>query len=38
MHLPAQVGDYTDFFSSINHATNTGMMFRDKNNALLPNW
>lgn len=38
MHLPARVGDYTDFYSSIYHATNVGMMFRDKNNALLPNW
>lgn len=38
MHLPARVGDYTDFYSSIHHATNVGMMFRDKNNALLPNW
>jgi fumarylacetoacetase len=38
MHLPAKVGDYTDFYSSIHHATNVGIMFRDKNNALLPNW
>ncbi|XP_066152444.1 fumarylacetoacetase isoform X2 [Euwallacea fornicatus] len=38
MHLPAQIGDYTDFYSSIHHATNVGMMFRDKNNALMPNW
>jgi fumarylacetoacetase len=38
MQLPAQIGDYTDFYSSEYHATNVGMMFRDKNNALLPNW
>lgn len=38
MHLPVKVGDYTDFYSSIEHATNVGTMFRDPNNALLPNW
>jgi fumarylacetoacetase len=38
MHLPFQIGDYTDFFSSKEHATNTGTMFRDPANALLPNW
>ncbi|MDQ3017276.1 MAG: fumarylacetoacetase [Bacteroidota bacterium] len=38
MHLPVAVGDYTDFYSSIEHATNVGMMFRDPANALLPNW
>jgi fumarylacetoacetase len=38
MHLPIQIGDYTDFYSSIDHATNVGKMFRDPNNALLPNW
>ncbi len=38
MLLPVQVGDYTDFYSSIEHATNVGTMFRDPNNALLPNW
>lgn len=38
MHLPVEVGDYTDFYSSIEHATNVGSMFRDPNNALLPNW
>ncbi|PSN41076.1 Fumarylacetoacetase [Blattella germanica] len=37
MHMPAKVGDYTDFYSSIHHATNCGIMFRDKDNALLPN-
>ena len=38
MHLPARIGDYTDFYSSIEHATNVGTMFRDPKNALLPNW
>ena len=38
MHLPLRIGDYTDFYSSIEHATNVGMMFRDPANALLPNW
>ncbi|NQX91683.1 MAG: fumarylacetoacetase, partial [Flavobacteriales bacterium] len=38
MLLPVHVGDYTDFYSSIEHATNVGTMFRDPNNALLPNW
>ena len=38
MLLPVQVGDYTDFYSSRDHATNVGTMFRDPNNALLPNW
>lgn len=38
MHLPVRVGDYTDFYSSIEHATNIGTMFRDPDNALLPNW
>ncbi len=36
--MPIQIGDYTDFYSSIEHATNVGTMFRDPNNALLPNW
>lgn len=36
--LPIQIGDYTDFYSSREHATNVGTMFRDPNNALLPNW
>ena len=36
--LPVQVGDYTDFYSSREHATNVGIMFRDPQNALLPNW
>ena len=38
MHLPVRIGDYTDFYSSIEHATNVGKMFRDPENALLPNW
>ena len=38
MLLPVRVGDYTDFYSSREHATNVGTMFRDPNNALLPNW
>ena len=38
MHLPVHIGDYTDFYSSIEHATNVGKMFRDPENALLPNW
>lgn len=38
MHLPATIGDYTDFYSSIHHATNVGIMFRGKDNALMPNW
>lgn len=38
MQLPVHVGDYTDFYSSIEHATNIGKMFRDPDNALLPNW
>ncbi|MDQ2857162.1 MAG: fumarylacetoacetase [Candidatus Eremiobacteraeota bacterium] len=38
LHLPLEVTGYTDFFSSREHATNTGTMFRDARNALLPNW
>jgi len=38
MQMPVKVGDYTDFYSSIDHATNVGTMFRDPKNALLPNW
>lgn len=38
MLLPVQIGDYTDFYSSKEHATNVGKMFRDPENALLPNW
>ncbi len=36
--LPAAIGDYTDFYSSREHATNVGSMFRDPDQALLPNW
>ncbi|MDP1581528.1 MAG: hypothetical protein Q8M02_14760, partial [Candidatus Didemnitutus sp.] len=35
--LPAQIGDYTDFYASIHHATNVGSMFRP-DNPLLPNY
>ncbi|MGB0837934.1 MAG: fumarylacetoacetase [Flavobacteriaceae bacterium] len=38
MLLPVDIGDYTDFYSSKEHATNVGTMFRDPDNALLPNW
>lgn len=36
--MPAQIGDYTDFYASKEHATNVGIMFRGKDNALMPNW
>ena len=36
--LPAAIGDYTDFYSSREHATNVGTMFRGVDNALMPNW
>ncbi|WP_321475495.1 fumarylacetoacetase [uncultured Paludibaculum sp.] len=36
--LPAAIGDYVDFYSSLEHATNVGSMFRDPANPLLPNW
>lgn len=38
MLLPLQIGDFTDFYSSKEHATNAGLMFRGKENPLLPNW
>ncbi len=38
VHLPVNIGDYTDFYSSREHATNVGIMFRGKDNALMPNW
>jgi len=38
VRLPVTVGDYTDFYSSREHATNVGIMFRGKENALMPNW
>lgn len=38
MQMPVRVGNYTDFYSSIEHATNVGKMFRPDGDALLPNW
>lgn len=38
MKLPVEIGDYTDFYSSKEHATNVGIMFRGKENALMENW
>lgn len=38
LHLPARIGDYTDFYSSIHHATNVGTMLRGADNALQANW
>lgn len=38
MQMPVKVGDYTDFYSSIDHAINIGTMIRDPKNALMPNW
>lgn len=38
MHMPGKIGDYTDFYSSIDHARNAGVLFRDKDNPLLPNY
>lgn len=38
MHLPLYIGDYTDFYSSEQHAYNVGCLFRDPANALMPNW
>lgn len=38
MHLPVDIGDYTDFYASREHATNVGTMFRGPENALMPNW
>ncbi|MBL9140657.1 MAG: fumarylacetoacetase [Phycisphaerae bacterium] len=38
MGMPACVGDYTDFYASVHHASNVGTMFRPTGNALLPNW
>ncbi|MDC0098875.1 fumarylacetoacetase [Crocinitomicaceae bacterium] len=36
--IPVRIGDYTDFYSSEQHAYNVGSMFRDPDNALMPNW
>lgn len=38
LFFPVEIGDYTDFYSSKDHATNVGIMFRGKENALMPNW
>lgn len=38
MHLPAKIGDYTDFYASINHAMNIGKMMRGVGNELMPNY
>lgn len=38
MMLPLHIPNYTDFYSSIDHATNVGSLFRDPENALFPNW
>lgn len=38
MLLPVEIGDYTDFYASKEHAMNVGVMFRGKENALMPNW
>jgi len=38
MCVPVRIGDYVDFYSSLDHATNVGKMFRDPSNPLLPNW
>ena len=38
MLVPVEIGDYVDFYSSEEHATNVGSMFRDPKNALMPNW
>ena len=38
LHVPAHIGDYTDFYSSKEHASNVGAMFRGRENALMPNW
>jgi len=38
LHVPFSVAGYTDFYSSKEHATNVGVMFRGKDNALQPNW
>jgi fumarylacetoacetase len=38
MFVPMEIGDYVDFYSSIEHATNLGRIFRPDAEALLPNW
>ncbi|MFD4427791.1 fumarylacetoacetase [Nocardia sp. NPDC058497] len=36
--LPVRIGDYVDFYASIDHATNLGRLFRPDSEPLLPNW
>jgi fumarylacetoacetase len=36
--VPMEIGDYVDFYSSLNHATNLGKLFRPGTEPLLPNW
>jgi fumarylacetoacetase len=38
LHMPIEIGDYVDFYSSLEHATNLGRMFRPDGNPLMPNW
>jgi fumarylacetoacetase len=38
LQLPVEIGDYTDFYASRQHATNVGAMFRGRDKALMPNW
>lgn len=38
MHLPMEIGDYTDFYAGRNHAFNVGVLFRGVENALQPNY
>lgn len=38
LHLPFEVADYVDFYSSLEHATNLGRLFRPNSEPLLPNW
>ncbi|KAF2159092.1 hypothetical protein M409DRAFT_30373 [Zasmidium cellare ATCC 36951] len=38
LHLPMQIGDYTDFYAGLNHAYNVGVLFRGPQNALQPNY
>ncbi len=38
LHLPVEVGDYVDFYASLDHASNVGKMFRPDAEPLLPNW
>jgi fumarylacetoacetase len=38
LHLPFEVGDYVDFYASLDHASNVGRIFRPDQEPLLPNW